>query len=133
MAISTYGVTLKWGTTSAAVTSSIDIKDFPDLGGSPGMIESTTLSDDMQAYVLGIQSMSGMEFTANYTKEDYETVATDANKEMYYALEFGASGAEGKFEWQGQHAVWVTGAGVNGVVEMKIGIAPSTKPTLATT
>ena len=30
-----------------------------------------------------------MEFTCNYTKADFEAVMEDANKELYYALEFG--------------------------------------------
>lgn len=130
MAISTQGVTLKWGTTSAALSKVIDIKDFPDLGGAPETLETTTLSDDTQTYILGIQSADMMEFTCNYTKEDFEAVMEDANTELYYALEFGDGGDEGIFEWQGQHTAWVVGAGVNAVTEFKIGIAPSTKPTL---
>jgi len=130
MAISTYGVTLKWGASSASLNKVIDIKNFPDLGGAPELIETTTLSDPAQTYIQGIQSMDAMEFRANYTKEDFEAVEADANKELYYALEFGTSGSEGIFEWQGSHTVWVTGADVNGVVEMVISIAPSTKPTL---
>ena len=132
MAISTYGVTLKWGTSAETLTKAIDIKDFPDLGGAPELLETTTLSDAAQTYINGIQSMSAMEFTANYTKSDYEAVLADANKKLYYALEFGTAGSEGIFEWQGEHDVWVVGAGVNAVAEMKISIAPSTKPTLKT-
>lgn len=130
MAISTYGVTLKWGTSSDNSKQEIDIKDFPDLGGAPELLETTTLSDAAQTYIHGIQSVSAMEFTANYTKADYKAVLDDAHKELYYALEFGNAGSEGIFEWQGEHAVWVVGAGVNAVTEMKISIAPSTKPTL---
>jgi hypothetical protein len=130
-AISTYGVTLKWGASSEPLTKKIDIKGFPDLGGAPEMLETTTLSDAAQTFILGIQSLSAMEFTANYTKDDYEAVKADANKKLYYALEFGTAGSEGIFEWQGEHDVWVTGAGVNAVTEMKIGIAPSTKPELS--
>jgi len=132
MAITTYGITLKWGTNPQSLTKKVDIKDFPDLGGAPELRETTTLSDAAQTYILGILSMDSMEFTANYTKSDYEAVLADANKKLYYALEFGIDGSEGVFEWQGEHTVWVTGAGVNDVVEMKIGIAPSTKPTLKT-
>ena len=132
MAISTYGVTLKWGTSVETLTKAIDVKDFPDLGGAPELLETTTLSDAAQTYINGIQSMSAMEFTANYTKSDYEAVLADANKKLYYALEFGTAGSEGIFEWQGEHDVWVVGAGVNAVTEMKISIAPSTKPTLKT-
>jgi hypothetical protein len=130
-AISTYGVTLKWGSSSEPLSKKIDIKDFPDLGGAPEMLETTTLSDAAQTFILGIQSLSAMEFTANYTKDDYEAVLADANKELYYALEFGTSGSEGVFEWQGHHSVYVVGAGVNAVTEMKIVIAPSTKPELS--
>ena len=132
MAITTYGITLKWGTNPQSLTKKVDIKDFPDLGGAPELRETTTLSNPAQTYILGILSMDSMEFTANYTKSDYEAVLADANKKLYYALEFGIDGSEGVFEWQGEHTVWVTGAGVNDVVEMKIGIAPSTKPTLKT-
>ena len=130
MAISTQGVTLKWGTSSESLTKKIDIKNFPDLGGAPEMLETTTLSDDTQTYILGIQSLDALEFTANYTKEDYEAVLEDAGKDLYYSLTFGQNGSEGVFNWQGQHTVWVTGGEVNGVVEMVISIAPSTKPTL---
>ena len=132
MAISTYGVTLKWGTDSATVSKVIDIKNFPDLGGAPELIETTTLSDDAQTFISGIQSLSAFEFTANYTKADFEAVLADEGKELYYQLEFGNAGDEGIFEWQGEHTVWVTGADVNGVVEMVISIAPSTKPKLKT-
>jgi len=133
MAISTQGVTLKWGSTSSGVEKVIDIKDFPDLGGAPEVLETTTLSDDIQTYIMGIQGSGMMEFTCNYTKDDFEAVMEDANTELYYALEFGDKGDEGIFEWQGQHTAWVVGAGVNAVTEFKIGIAPSTKPKLKTT
>lgn len=130
MAISTYGVTLKWGPESGSLSKKIDIKDFPDLGGAPELLETTTLSDASQTFINGIQTLSAMEFTANYTKEDFETVLADANTPLYYSLEFGDEGEEGIFVWQGEHDVWVTGAGVNAPVEMKISIAPSTKPEL---
>ena len=132
MAISTQGVTLKWGTSAASLSKVVDVKDFPDLGGAPEMLETTTLSDEIQTYIMGIQGSDMMEFTCNYTKEDFEAVMEDANEELYYALEFGDGGDEGIFEWQGQHTAWVVGAGVNAVTECKIGIAPARKPTLKT-
>ena len=133
MAISTQGVTLKWGTSATSLSKVVDIKDFPDLGGAPEVLETTTLSDDIQTYIMGIQGSGMMEFTCNYTKDDFDEVMKDANKDLYYALEFGDKGDEGIFEWQGQHIAWVVGAGVNAVTEFKIGIAPSTKPKLKTT
>lgn len=130
MAISTHGVTLKWGLTMAAAVKEIDIKDFPDLGGAPEMLETTTFNDDSQTYIKGIQSLGALEFTVNYTKADYNKVAEDNNIELFYILEFGANGSEGAFYWKGKHTAYVVGAGVNAVTEMKIAIAPSTKPTV---
>lgn len=130
MAISTHGVTLKWGLTMAAAVKEIDIKDFPDLGGAPEMLETTTFNDDSQTYIKGIQSLGALEFTVNYTKADYNKVAEDNNIELFYILEFGANGSEGAFYWKGKHTAYVVGAGVNAVTEMKIAIAPSTKPTI---
>jgi hypothetical protein len=130
MAISTYGVTLKWGASSESLTKKIDIKDFPDLGGAPEMLETTTFNDDSQTYIKGIQSLGALEFTVNYTKTDYNKVAEDNNIDLFYILEFGSNGSEGAFYWKGKHTAYVVGAGVNAVTEMKIAIAPSTKPTV---
>ena len=55
-------------------TKLVDIKEFPDLGGDPEMLETTTLSDKMQTYIAGIQSMDGLSFTANYTLTDYKAL-----------------------------------------------------------
>lgn len=130
MAISTYGVTLKWGTSAGSLTKKVDIKNFPDLGGAPELIETTTLSDPMQTFINGIQTAGEMAFTCNYTKADYTAVKADEGKELHYALEFGENGDEGVFVWQGEHSVYLTGGEVNAVVEMVISIAPSTKPEL---
>lgn len=133
MAISTYGVTLKWGTDANNLTKKVDIKSFPDLGGAPEMLETTTLSDNMQTYILGIQSADAMEFEYNYDKTVYEAIEADANVKMFYALEFGTEGSEGKFTWEGMHSTHIVGGGVNEVVGGVITIAPSTKPTMADT
>lgn len=126
-AINTYGIKLKTGESAEALTQLVCIKNFPDLGGTPEQIEITTLCDAQQTFIPGIKSMTQMEFTANYTKEDYEKVDNLSDKELYYELEFGENGEDGVFSWQGKHSVRVLGAGVNSAVEMVITISPSTE------
>ncbi len=131
MAISTYGVYLMRGAKGSgdAITYEklIDIKDFPDLGGAPEMLETTTLSDAMQTYIEGIQSSDALEFTANYTKEDYATCNELKGIKTHYAVYFGEDGANGKFEFEGYLSARVNGGGVNEVVGMTVSIAPATE------
>jgi len=134
MAISTYKVYLmkKSGTDWGKL---IDIKEFPDIGGDPELLETTTLSDKMQTFILGIQSNEGLNFTANYTKSDFQTLQGLEGSEQDYGIWFGASvsnnvvtpdGSNGKFEFKGELSVHVSGGGVNEVVDMAITIAPTT-------
>lgn len=138
MAISTYKIFLmqKNGETWEKL---IDIKEFPDLGGAPEMLETTTLSDNMQTYIPGIQSLDALEFTANYTKEDFTKLKALEGQEKDYAVWFGGTseggtltptGTDGKFEFKGQLSVFPVGGGVNEVVDMTITIAPSTPITV---
>ena len=140
MAISTYKIFLmkKTGETWEKL---IDIKDFPDLGGSPELLETTTLSDRMQTYIPGIQSLDALEFTANYTKADYTALKALDGEENDYAVWFGGTesgetvtptGSEGKFKFTGALSVYASGGGVNEVVDMTITIAPSTPITMET-
>ena len=139
MAISTYKVFLMMKK-DVAYEKLVDIKDFPDLGGSPEMLETTTLSDKMQTYIPGIQNLDALEFTANYTKADFAKLKALAGVEHDFAVWFGGTeeaniltptGSDGKFEFKGQLSVYPVGGGVNEVVDMNITIAPSTPITEA--
>jgi hypothetical protein len=134
MAISTYKVFLMKKTVDSW-EKLIEIKDFPDLGGAPEMLETTTLSDNMQTYIPGIQSLDALTFTANYTKEDFTKLKALAGVENEYSVWFGGTetgsgveptGSDGKFDFKGQLSAFPVGGGVNEVVDMTITIAPST-------
>ena len=131
MAISTYGISLMYKAEGSTYSKLIDIKDFPDLGGAPEMLETTTLSDNMQTYIPGIQSLDALEFTANYTLADFKKIKAMEGKDTAFAVWFGAEGADGKFEFNGQISAFPVGGGVNEVVGMTISIAPSTPITMA--
>lgn len=134
MAISTYKsflmhkVSEKW-------EKLIDIKSFPDLGGSPELLETTTLSDSMTTNILGVQSLDALEFECNYTLADYTKLKALEGKANSFAVWLGGTeangtatptGSDGKFEFDGQLAVYVNGGGVNEVVNMTVSIAAST-------
>ena len=117
----------------------VDIKDFPDLGGAPEMLETTTLSDSMQTYIEGIQSQDALEFNINYELETYEKILAMKGTETEFAVWFGGTeagdvvtptGTEGKFNFKGYISIRVTGKGVNEVREAVLSIAPSTPITL---
>lgn len=132
MAISTYGVFLMHKGTGSEYTKLIDIKDFPDLGGAPEMLETTTLSDKMQTYIPGIQTLDALEFNTNYTKDDFTKIKALEGSEQEFAVWFGSdakgvpTGEYGQFAFKGSISVFPTGGGVNEVVGMTIAIAPST-------
>lgn len=138
MAISTYKIFLMHKKADA-YEKLIDIKSFPDLGGSPENLETTTLSDGMQTYIAGIQTLEALEFEANYTLEDYEKIKALEGVEGEYAVWLGGTvaggvatptGEHGKYAFKGSPSVFVNGGGVNEVVGMTVTIAPSTPITL---
>ena len=134
MAISTYKsflmhkVSEKW-------EKLIDIKSFPDLGGAPELLETTTLSDSMTTNIMGIQSLDALEFECNYTLADYTKLKEMEGENKEFAVWLGGTetggvatpdGSDGKFEFNGQLSVYVNGGGVNEVVNMTVSIAAST-------
>lgn len=135
MASSTYKTFLMKKGSGDTYEKLVDIKDFPDLGGAPEMIETTTLSDSMQTYIEGILSSDALEFTINYDLETYQTLLALKGVETEYAVWFGGTesngvvtptGDDGKFAFEGYLSVRVLGKGVNEVKEATVSIAPST-------
>ena len=134
MAISTYKSFLMVKNASSW-EKLIDIKSFPDLGGAPELLETTTLSDSMTTNIMGIQSLDALEFECNYTLADYTKLKEMEGEDKEFAVWLGGTesggtttptGDDGKFEFNGQLSVYVNGGGVNEVVGMTVSIAAST-------
>ena len=136
MATSSYLSFLMHSTDGILYTKLVDIKDYPDLGGEPELLDTTTLSQGMRTSILGLQDADTLAFTANYDKTDFGTLKALENKEEYYAVWLGGkenagadptpTGSEGKFSFKGMLNVRLTGKGVNEVREMTISLAAST-------
>lgn len=135
MAISTYKVFLMHKASGGNYTKLVDIKEFPDLGGDPEMLETTTLSDKMQTFIMGIQSADSLAFPANYDKAKFTELKALEGQQLDLAVWFGGTEAEGvvtpdgsngKFSFKGELFAKVNGGGVNEVVGMTVTVAPST-------
>lgn len=141
MATSTYKTFLMHNTGTSGSTVKweklIDIKDYPDIGGEPEKLTTTTLSDEADTSINGIQSMDSWKFTCNYSKADYDKLVLLKGKQAEYAIWMGASGSgstltptgdEGKYKAKGELSIYINGKGVNEVREMTITIALATVP-----
>ena len=123
------------GTKDAPIWAKVvDIKDFPAMGGAPEQIETTTLSNEVSTFVTGVQSMSTLEFLANYSVTDYKAVkALQDSAQVYeFALAFGkpdngSYGSLGVFKWNGQVSTWLEGGSVNAVREMRISVSATSE------
>lgn len=128
----TYATYLMYKATSSGSYAKLcDIKEFPDLGGDPDMLETTSMSDATKTYILGLQDMDVLKFTANYTAATFTTLSgvTGSHKFAVYFGENGSGtpdGHDGIFEWEGDMTCYVTGKGTNEVREIAIAISAST-------
>ena len=134
MAVSSYKTFLMIKKDGSAYEKLVDIKDYPDIGGSPETLETTTLSDSMQTHIAGIQSSEAMEFTINYTNTVYDEIEALGDEEQELAIWFGGTedgdtvtptGDDGKFSFKGSVAIRVSGKGVNEVREAIVTVTPS--------
>lgn len=141
MAISTYKTFLMKKGSGSTYEKLVDIKNFPDLGGEPDKIETTTLSDGARTYIPGIEDTDNLSFDANYTKTDFTTLKALKGTEQNLAIWFGGTesegtvtptGSDGKFEFKGYVDCYVKGGDVNSAVEMSVVVTPSTAIAVAT-
>jgi hypothetical protein len=123
MAISTYGVTLKYGASTA--TTPVVIKDFPQVLGSRSALETTTLSDDAQTFIPGIRQQSEtLDFTANFDATVMSAInALKAVQKCELAFSDGS-----KYTWDGWVSAAINEGSVDAVVEMTISITPTSVP-----
>ena len=119
MAISSFGVSLKYGDTAVV------IKDFPSLLGKRSSLETTTLSDDAQTFIAGIRQQSeSFDITANYDPDVYSTLnAIDEIQSWSLTFSDGSG-----YKWDGTVSVSVNEGSVDEVLEMTISVTPSTVP-----
>jgi hypothetical protein len=123
MALSTFGVSLKYG--EGSPQTAVVIKDFPSLLGKRSSLETTTLSDDAQTFIAGIRQQSeSFDFVANYDPTVYNAL-NSLDEDQSWSLTF--SDGSG-YTWKGSISVSVNEGSVDAVLEMTISVTPSTVP-----
>lgn len=133
--------TQEWEAKASTYEKLIDIKDYPDLGGSPELLDTTTLSDKMATHIFGIESTDTLNFTANYTLddlikleklEDYIADHEAAEFEIWFcprgltSTPSVSNASDGRFKFKGTISSYVIGKGVNEVKEIAVSIANTT-------
>lgn len=122
----------KAGASGGTYEKLVDIKEFPDMGGEPELIDITTLSDKMERKEPGIQKSDAKKFTCNYDEDTYDKLVALEDKEEEYALWLGGTegdngevtptGDKGKWEWKGMLSCYLVGKGTNEAHEISITI-----------
>ena len=126
MAISTFGVTLKYGADSPS--TEIVIKDFPSLLGKRSSLETTTLKDDAQTFIQGIRQQSeSFDFTANYDATVMDTLNKLTAVQKCSLVFSDGSG----YTWDGMISASANEGAVDAVVEMTVSIVPVSVPVFA--
>ena len=122
MAISTYKTYLC--VKGTGYSKLVDIKNFPDLGSEPDMIDVTTLSDAFRHYLPGIQDTGALNF--DYNGDSLSTVSASCGSEKTWCVCFGneaPASATMKFYFKGVGSTYITGGGVNEAVNGRLTIA----------
>lgn len=123
MAISTYGVVLKYGADSPS--TEIIIKSFPEIMAKRSALETTTLSDDAKTFIPGIrETPDSFDFTANYDPNVFGTLNGLSEPQKCSLVFSDGSG----FTWDGYISVATTDGDVDAVVEMTVSITPTSVP-----
>ena len=114
----------------------LDIKDYPDIGSGPEMLEWTTLTHLSQVYLPGLEKVDALEFKANFENADLTKIEAMAGKEQDLALWFGGTvagdtvtpdGSDGKWTFKGYVVTVVNGGATNEVRGMTVKVAPTTR------
>lgn len=118
--------------TSADYEMLCPITNYPDMGSTPSKLDTTDLSaEKFKTSILGLQEAPDLTFEANYDKTLFTKINGLSGKTYAFELQFGAGGAEGKFDWDGQVVAYVTGGGVDEVRKMTIVVSAETEITPA--
>lgn len=123
IAQSDIGIELWASSTGAAASFAklIDVTAIPATGAAQGKLEATVLSSTKKQYIADREDLPDLEFTYNYTADNFEDVQDVANTPYYFMIVYGdGSGAV----IYGEGNTWVDAVSRGAVVEAKLNVVP---------
>ena len=123
MAMSTFGTTFKYGTTTA--DKALAIKSYPEILAKRAALETTTLQDDAKTYIPGVrETANSFAFTLNWDAAVFADInALEEVQKCELAFSDGS-----KFTFDGYLSASNNEGAVNAVAEMTVSVMPATVP-----
>lgn len=99
---------------------------FPDMGSSPQKIKVTSMDDtENERYIAGLKDTNNFDFEFNMQDTNYDDAdSLVGQKDLPYSLEL-PNGS--KFDWTGEHVVFLSSGAVGGNGKFKISCTVNSK------
>lgn len=123
IAQSDIGIELWASATGAAASFSklVDVTAIPATGSAQGKLEATVLSSAKKQYIADRADLPDLEFTYNYTSDNFSDVEAVADAKHYFMIVYGDGSGAVIF---GEGNTWVDAVSRGSVVEAKLNVVP---------
>lgn len=121
------------GGTGTTYTDLPGLKEIPEMGMDPELVENTCLTDSLKQYEMGIGDAGDMQYVFKYVNDSADSpyrvmLGHQASKTV---LDFCETLFDGtKYEYTAQVSVKRGGGGVNGVIDWTLGVALQSEITI---
>lgn len=106
---------------SASYTKLVDVTAIPATGSPQAKLEATVLSSTKKQYIADREDLPDLEFTYNYTADNFEDVLAVCNSEKYFMIIYGDGSGAVIF---GEGNTWTDAVTRGQVVEAKLNVVP---------
>ena len=106
---------------SASFAKLVDVTAIPATGSPQAKLEATVLSSAKKQYIADREDLPDLEFTYNYTEDNFEDVVAVCNSDEYFMIIYGDGSGAVIF---GEGNSWVDGVSRGQIVEAKLNVVP---------
>ncbi len=121
------------GGTGTTYTDLPGLKEIPEMGMDPELVENTVLTDSLKQYEMGIGDAGDMQYVFKYVNDSADSPyrVMLQNQAQKTVLDFCETLFDGtKYEYTAQVSVKRGGGGVNGVIDWTLGVALQSEITI---